>query len=71
MSEDALRRELSRFDLDGSGAIDEGELGRLLEALGVRFSLEQTHVAFAAIDVNGNRRIDFGELRAWWQRRGG
>lgn len=67
---EALRAEFARFDSDGSGSIDEDEFARLLSALGVNFDEGRVHTAFLAIDVNGNRRIDFGEFAAWWARQG-
>lgn len=66
---DGLRREFDRFDTDGNGAIDEEEFAALVAALGVKFSPEKVAVAFLAIDVNGNRRIDFGEFKTWWSKR--
>lgn len=62
-----LRKEFSRFDRDGNGSIDEAEFAELLDALGVSFSKEKAMVAFLAIDVNGNGRIDFGEFQTWWK----
>lgn len=62
-----LRDEFSRFDRDGNGAIDEAEFAELLGALGVSFSQEKAMVAFMAIDVNGNGRIEFGEFETWWK----
>jgi len=65
-----IEREFRRFDTDGSGAIDESEFEALVLALGVKFDAGQLHTAFLAIDINGNRRIDFGEFKSWWSKRG-
>jgi Ca2+-binding EF-hand superfamily protein len=65
----ALRREFDRFDTDGNGVIDETEFGALVASLGVKFTPEQVQIAFLAIDVNGNRRVEYGEFAAWWTRR--
>lgn len=70
MSDEAtLRAEFERFDTDGNGHIDEGEFTALVKALGVNFSADKARIAFLAIDVNGNERIEFGEFRAWWIKR--
>jgi Ca2+-binding EF-hand superfamily protein len=63
-----LRAEFDRFDTDKNGAIDESEFSALVSSLGIRFSAEQTQTAFMAIDINGNRRIDFGEFKVWWSK---
>ncbi len=63
-----LKHEFDRFDRDGSGSIDEAEFGELLTALGLGFSQEKAMVAFLAIDINGNGRIDFGEFETWWKK---
>ncbi len=73
MTEDgsSLRQDFERFDRDSNGWIDEGEFGELLSSLGVSFPREKVMIAFMAIDVNGNGRIDFGEFEAWWKKRSG
>jgi Ca2+-binding EF-hand superfamily protein len=68
-SSDTLRNEFDRFDADGNGWIDEDEFAALLRALGVTFTPEKVVIAFMAIDVNGNGRIEFGEFKSWWQKR--
>lgn len=64
-----LEEHFKRFDHDENGTIDEREFGDLVRALGVHFSDEKVQVAFAAIDINDNGRIDFGEFSSWWQKR--
>lgn len=61
-----LRQKFDAFDANGSGAIDADEFQALVRSLGVELSEEHLHTAFLAIDVNCNRRIDFGEFRTWW-----
>lgn len=63
-----LQAEFERVDADGSGYIDEAEFSQLVKSLGANLSEEKIAVAFLAIDVNGNRRIEFGEFSAWWQK---
>ena len=69
MENQALRARFEAVDEDRNGKIDLREFGALLEALGVGFSREQSVTAFAAIDVNGNGSIEFGEFAAWWSKR--
>ncbi|HYP87221.1 MAG TPA: EF-hand domain-containing protein [Polyangiaceae bacterium] len=66
MSDDPLRDRFERVDSDGDGSIDEAEMGRLLDQLGVGYTDAQVRATFAAIDVNGSGRIELEELRAWW-----
>jgi Ca2+-binding EF-hand superfamily protein len=68
-TDDDLRAQFDRFDTDKSGSIDDDEFAALLVALGVNFTPERVLTAFLAIDVNGNRRIDFGEFKSWWTKR--
>jgi calmodulin len=66
MENAALRARFDGIDSDNNGRIDQAEFAHLLDSLGVGFTEEQTTVAFAAIDVNGNGWIEFGEFCAWW-----
>jgi Ca2+-binding EF-hand superfamily protein len=66
MENQALRARFEAVDEDRNGRIDEREFGALLQTLGVAYTREQTLTAFAAIDVNGNGAIEFGEFAAWW-----
>lgn len=72
MSDEAtLKSEFERFDTDQNGYIDEGEFGALVKSLGVELSANAVAIAFLAIDVNNNGRIEFGEFSAWWKKRRG
>ncbi len=64
-----LARKFRQFDTDGNGAIGENEFAALVKALGLSFSPEEVQIAFSAIDINGNGRIDFGEFKNWWSKR--
>ncbi len=66
MSNDPLRDRFQRVDSDANGRIDEAEMGRLLDELGVGFTEAQVRAAFSAIDVNGSGQIELEEFRAWW-----
>jgi Ca2+-binding EF-hand superfamily protein len=63
-----LKQAFDETDADGSGAIDEAEFLALTRKLGFILSEGEVHTAFLAIDVNGNRRIDFGEFSNWYRR---
>lgn len=70
MSDDTdLHAQFNKFDADKNGHIDESEFSQLVRSLGVSLTPEKTAVAFLAIDVNGNGRIEFGEFSAWWRKR--
>lgn len=69
MTDDAnLQAEFERFDADKSGYIDENEFAALVSSLGSTLSRQKVAVAFLAIDINGNGRIEFGEFRSWWSK---
>jgi Ca2+-binding EF-hand superfamily protein len=68
-SEGALLAKFREFDTDGNGSISEDEFGNLVVALGLRLTAAQIQIAYSAIDVNGNGRIDFGEFKHWWAKR--
>jgi Ca2+-binding EF-hand superfamily protein len=63
-----LKRAFDETDTNGSGAIDEDEFLALAKKLGFILTDGELHTAFLAIDVNGNRRIDFGEFSNWYRR---
>ena len=69
MSSDPLRDRFDRFDHDGNGKIDERELGRLLDGLGVGFSDQQVRATFESLDQDRSGAVSFDEFRAWWQSR--
>ncbi|MGV3622366.1 MAG: EF-hand domain-containing protein [Archangium sp.] len=58
-----------RFDRDGSGSIDRGELSRLLEALGQPIDEDELAIALDVIDTNASGRISWAEFEAWWSAR--
>lgn len=66
MSQDPLRERFERVDTDNNGRIDEAELGRLLDELGVGYSASQVRAAFTSIDKDGSGHIGLEEFRAWW-----
>lgn len=66
MSQDPVKDRFVRVDVDGNGKIDEAEMARLLDDLGLGYSDAQVHAAFTSIDVNGSGQIELEEFRAWW-----
>lgn len=69
MGDDELLRKFREFDTDGNGSIGEDEFARLVAALGLRLTAGEIQIAYSAIDINGNGRIDFGEFKNWWAKR--
>ena len=63
-----LKTAFDETDANKSGAIDEDEFVALTKKLGIQLTEGELHTAFLAIDVNGNRRIDFGEFTNWYRR---
>ena len=69
MGDDELLRKFRDFDTDGNGSISEEEFANLVVALGLRLTAGEIQIAYSAIDINGNGRIDFGEFKSWWVKR--
>ncbi len=61
-----LLRLFNRFDVDGSGFIEEREFGLILDSLGYDDSAEVRSLEFAAIDEDEDGRVRFGEFANWW-----
>ena len=57
-----------RFDADGSGEIDAGELRALLTSLGKEQSDNELAVALAALDTDGDGSISYEEFLWWWSK---
>lgn len=52
----------TQLDLDGSGAIDEFEMGEAMKSLGEYPTEEQIKAAIAEVDENGNGEVEFDEF---------
>lgn len=61
-----LLRLFHRFDLDKSGYIEEREFCRILDSLGYDESPEVRSLEFAAIDDDGDGKVQFREFADWW-----
>jgi hypothetical protein len=57
------REAFNRFDVDGSGEIDKGELRKVMKQLGVTVTDAQAQGMLQEADSDGNGSIDFGEFR--------
>jgi Ca2+-binding EF-hand superfamily protein len=61
-----IRREFAKFDDDGNGFCDNGELRDLFSGLGVPLTEEEFGEAFTALNTAGDNRIDLDELTTFW-----
>ena len=68
-SDSDLRVAFARFDADRSGTIETRELAHLFEALGQQPDDEAIADAMKSLDTDGNGKISFDELAAWWDER--
>jgi len=64
-----LQAVFRRFDKDGSGFIDVGELAAMMEAMGMEPDDDELDAAIEELDTDESGRISWDELRAWWERR--
>lgn len=55
-------KSFQRSDVNGNGAIDVDELAILLETLNPNITTEAAKKMFAAADIDGDNRVDFGEF---------
>jgi calmodulin len=65
--DEELRLLFARFDVDGSGTVDESEFRRILEALGEDPSNEVLSLEFAVIDSDSDGVVEFDEFANWWR----
>ena len=62
-----LRRAFQKYDRDGSGAIDAGELFLLAKDLGLPLAPEELAAAVDTLDADDSGEIDLDEFVAWWR----
>ena len=61
-----LKVLFAQMDEDGSGELDEEEIGVLLERLGFELDDKKRKKIMAEIDTDGSGDIDFSEFRGWF-----
>jgi Ca2+-binding EF-hand superfamily protein len=60
---DAFKESFANFDSDGSGSIDENELGTVIQQLGEPCPDKKTLKALIAeVDASNNGQVEFGEF---------
>lgn len=62
-----LKGLFAEMDEDGSGALDEGEVGLLLGKLGYELDAKALSKLVAEMDEDGNGEIDFREFKHWFE----
>ncbi len=62
----AVRRAFRKFDEDGSGAIDVGELQALLAELGAEFTPLEVAEVMRLVDTDNSGVISEQEFVDWW-----
>lgn len=65
VNEATIRKMFLRYDMDGNGMIEGGEVERLLGDLGVTGSKSGREYALAALDRSGDGRISYKEFAQW------
>ena len=64
IGDDAIARQLSRFDIDQDGELDAKELAKLLKRiLGTKPRKRDLRALFQALDMDGSGQISIRELR--------
>ncbi len=61
-----LRDIFDKFDADGSGTIDVGELKRMLAAVDLGFTNESIYAAIQSVDRNGDSVMQWSEFLHFW-----
>jgi hypothetical protein len=64
--EEDVRPAFSKFDKDGSGAIDKQELQALMKDLGSELDEEHLNIALKDLDTNKDGVVDFSEFKRWY-----
>ena len=65
-SEADLRARFDQFDAEKNGYIDEAEFTALVRRLGLHLTDAKATKAFRSLDTEGEGRVDFEKLNAWW-----
>jgi hypothetical protein len=54
-------------DVDGSGTLDQAEIGKVFEMMGQNLNEKQLAKAFKMLDSDGSGSIEYPEFAKWWQ----
>lgn len=68
MTEGELREVFHKFDIDGSGSIDEHELGNAMRVFGIKCSANSCKKVMKQIDANGNGQVEWSEFVEYFSR---
>jgi Ca2+-binding EF-hand superfamily protein len=60
----------NKFDADGGGSLDRGEIRDVLRAMGKDVSDAEFEVAMQEIDADGSGHVEFHEFQQWWNGQG-
>ena len=63
------RNTFKKFDTDGSGSMDSGELRHLFKQLGAEFSDQEMAEVMRQLDTSGDGLVDEDEFVEWWTNR--
>jgi hypothetical protein len=63
-----LRAIWGAVDEDGSGSLDQAEVGQVFDLMGKTLEPKKLHAAFKAMDRDGGGEIEFAELLGWWRK---
>jgi Ca2+-binding EF-hand superfamily protein len=55
-----------KYDADGSGNLESGELAQLAIDYGVPMAEDELASAFLTLDKDGDGLVAFAEFEAWW-----
>ncbi|GAB1521059.1 EF-hand 1, calcium-binding site protein [Rhizoctonia solani] len=58
-----LRQVFDRFDKDGSGSIERGELGKAVALLGDQLTDQELAMIMREVDADGDGRVSFEEFK--------
>lgn len=59
----------NQIDEDGSGVLDEEEMGKLFARMGKNLDEAQLAQVFSEIDTDGGGEVEIGEFERWWSSR--
>lgn len=70
MQLDEVRELFDEIDEDGGGSLDKGEVGELLEKLGLDVTDEKVDSIMFEMDADGQGEVELQEFLWWWKKAG-